>query len=535
MPRYVLHFCLVSPEGLSEQAQESWYNDRNALLKQLVDNMTSLGDCEVELTRARAAELLKFLEKMRKEKARTNSPWLEEKLVDDGKGPVEWFIADPGYMGDCSGGLSWDLHKPIGEEDYPLSVKADRMKPGFHLSGWTPLVYVSEAFKAVVEKYRLTGIEFIWCRDVGKYRAAQWYLPVCHRPLGRGLDCPWIDTTKLNGRGNQTMDPRGRHGLKGAFEDQYKAGAGPDDPTLKKVLRLLKSMELLNRSPGFGSFSRFLRKHLPETDFAYTVEDWEVNDENCKQRGLAFNRKARDILSANGVVRDAQCEPVMIMNQPPKGVENLDKKYGPAEPAFTPEQTAKLRELEAKARAEHLAHPKPPRAPDLKRSLSLLRARKRQTPKDFAKPASAKAIEETAKAFSRKIPAAWQQLLLISNGGRIDKSPLAAGCACIIMPLKDLAQWQRSESKYYRGRGAELPDSMLFIIHTEIGDSIWLDTSKPKPDGDCRVVLMSHETGDEERDWPTIAEFLEELLTETQERRARGVHFSNSGPRRRTV
>jgi hypothetical protein len=75
------------------------------------------------------------------------------------------------------------------------------------------------------------------------------------------------------------------------------------------------------------------------------------------------------------------------------------------------------------------------------------------------------------------------------------------------MPLKDLAEWQRSESKNYRG----------FIIHAELGDSIWLDTAQPKPGGDCRVVLMSHETWAEERDWPTVAEFLEELLTVTQE------------------
>ena len=183
---------------------------------------------------------------------------------------------------------------------------------------------------------------------------------------------------------------------------------------------------------------------------------------------------------------------------------------------FSPEQMAQLRELEAKAWAEHIAHPKPPRTPDLKRSLALLRARKKQTPKDFEKPASAKAIEGAAQALGRKIPAPWQQVLRICNGGRIDKSPLACGNACIIMPLKDLPQWQRSESKYYRGGGAELSDSMVFVMTTELGDSIWLDTGKEIANGDCRVVMMSHETWAEERDWPSVAEFLEELLTETQ-------------------
>jgi hypothetical protein len=234
-------------------------------------------------------------------------------------------------------------------------------------------------------------------------------------------------------------------------------------------------------------------------------------------RGLAMNRKARDLLKANRVVSDKECIPVIIVDRPPEGVEDLDGRYGPAEPAFSPEQLARLHELEAKAWAEHVGHPKPPRAPDLKRSLSLLRSRKRQTPKEFTKPASAKAIEEAARPLGREIPAAWQQVLRICNGGRIDKSPLAAGCACILTPVKDLAEWRRTETDYYRTIGAELPDSMLFIIHTEIGDSIWLDTAQPKRGGDCRVVLMSHETGEEEREWDSVADFLEELLTAEDE------------------
>jgi hypothetical protein len=54
---------------------------------------------------------------------------------------------------------------------------------------------------------------------------------------------------------------------------------------------------------------------------------------------------------------------------------------------------------------------------------------------------------------------------------------------------------------------------LLLVISTEIGDSNWLDTARPRPGGDGRVVLMSHETGEEQREWPSIAEFLEELLT----------------------
>jgi hypothetical protein len=255
MIRYLLKFCLVCPDGLSERAENRWYKDHVPLLKPLVDKMWRECDCEVELTPTRANELLKFLERMHKEKARTNGPWFEEHLIDDDKFSVEWFVANPTYRGECEGTLYWDVKTPMSDLSYPLSVRADRVKPQFHLSGWTPLVHVSEQFKRIVEEQRLTGIEFLWCRDVGKYRARQWYLPVCHESLGRGLDCPWIDARKLSGTGNQTLDPRGRHGLSGAFEDQYKAGAGPDDPVLKKLLKLLRSMEVLKTSVKAGVLS----------------------------------------------------------------------------------------------------------------------------------------------------------------------------------------------------------------------------------------------------------------------------------------
>jgi hypothetical protein len=510
MIRYVLQFCFCSPDKLSGTQEKEWDKEWNGALKPLTFWSNGLGDYKVDLTSPRGQEFFEFLQRARKAGARINGIGLEEELFDDEQHVVEWFELDPDYSGsEYFGGMD--------ENEY-LRLKPDRIKPGTHVVGYRDRPYVSERFKAVVERHRLKGIEFIWVRDIGKYKAPQWYLPVCLRALGRGVDPPWMDITKLSGRGFQVLEPTGRHGQSGTPIGQSLNLGAVTDALRKKLLPVAVSMELLNRHPYSTFVRRYLRDYLPDTDFAYTM--WDTCNspgEVVRMRGLAMNRKARDLLRANGIITDAQCKGVLILDEPPQGVENLDEKYGPAEPAFTAEQMAQLRELEAKAWAEHIAHPKPPRAPDLKRSLSLLRARKRQAPKDFAKPASAKMIEEAAKTSGREIPAAWQQVLRISNGGRIDKSPLAAGCACKIMPLKDLPQWQRSEAKYYRGGGADLPDSMLFIIHTEIGDSIWLDTAKQKPDGDCRVVLMSHETWSEERDWPTVAEFLEELLTETQE------------------
>src|SRR5262249_41057237 len=151
---------------------------------------------------------------------------------------------------------------------------------------------------------------------------------------------------------------------------------------------------------------RYLRKYIPDKDFAYTVWDSGSNGYNSRHRGLAFNRKARDILVENGVLKEREYEPVLILDRAPRGIEDLDRRYGKPVPAFTPEQMARLREHEAVVWAEHLSNPKPPRAPDLARSLSLLRARKKANTKDFDRPASPKALAQAARDLGIDLPEA---------------------------------------------------------------------------------------------------------------------------------
>src|SRR5262249_17507312 len=111
------------------------------------------------------------------------------------------------------------------------------------------------------------------------------------------------------------------------------------------------------------------------------------------------------------------------------------------------------------------------------------------------------------------MPDAWQKVLRVSNGGKITKSPLACEQSCQIVPVEKLAKSQREEVEYYRDINAPLPKGWFLVVQTETGDSIWLDTQRKKTDGECRVVLVSHETGETEREWPSVAAFVEELLT----------------------
>jgi hypothetical protein len=61
-------------------------------------------------------------------------------------------------------------------------------------AGHATYTFVSEKFKKVVEENGLTGIEFLWCKDVGRFAPAkQWYMIVLQNYIGKGLDAPWVD------------------------------------------------------------------------------------------------------------------------------------------------------------------------------------------------------------------------------------------------------------------------------------------------------------------------------------------------------
>jgi hypothetical protein len=374
---------------------------------------------------------------------------------------------------------------------------------------------VSAGFKSAVEDGGLTGLDFLWIRDSGRCRALQWYLPLPREPLGRGLDHPWYDPTKSKGQGYETTDPRARYGQGIATSlagFSLRSDASFGDPIKDRLLAAL--LALSRRRIVVASYLRFLRQHLPSTDFAFVMRDSQQGDEVTRGWGLAFNRKALDLLISRRLVGEAECVGVRVLDRAPEGVEDLDGRYGRPAPLLSVEEFARLRAEETSLWAEYQRDPKPPRAASLARSLSLLRAAKRRMPERYAGPSTPRSIAAAERTLSVEIPAAWQKVLRVTNGGKIEDSPLASGEACVIIPAENLSKSQREELSYYRDIRAELPDTLLVALQTEIGDSIWLDRAQQKPDGDCRVVLISHETGEEEREWSGVAAFLEELLSE---------------------
>src|SRR5262249_14741455 len=115
------------------------------------------------------------------------------------------------------------------------------------------------------------------------------------------------------------------------------------------------------------------------------------------------------------------------------------------------------------------------------------------------------------------LPAAWQKVLRTANGGLVSDCDLADGEACAIPSTEELPQFHREQLDAARCLDPEFPNHLLHVVQSQIGDYICLDTSKETKDSDCPVVLIGHETNEVERQWDSVASFLEELLASNSE------------------
>lgn len=494
---------------------EAWRKDVLTAVKPHVDKVHTnpIPDYLVDLDSPKLPQLIYAIEQLRKQKvAKTGSGKLTERFVDDGKTHVEWYVLRP-----AADFADWGAP---GRKEWPAlhclgvpTTKADSYRPGVHaLSGGG--CFVSEHLKSCIEQHGLTGVEFLWVPDRGKYAAPQWYLTVAAQPLGRGLDHPSFDpgkfVTKRTDRRDydQPTDPQWRYGITEWFSnDQFRSGAGYGHGAKERLLAMFEPGQLT-----VESFRRVLRGCLPETDFAYI---W-YQLESPRLRGLCINRKARDLLVRERLIREDECQGVLVVDRPDRGTEILDVlPGGPAGPgpAYSEEELAEIRrELQAWRKAFD-AQPRPVRQPSLPRSLRLLKAWKSQNPGQLNRAASLKAVEKANEALPLRIPAAWEKVLRAAGGGRVPRSQITdREGACILAATNDLLGFQQQHAWALEALASEFEGRLLVVGETEFNDCLALDAGAQSEGGDCRVLLISHETLEVDREWDNTASFVEALL-----------------------
>jgi hypothetical protein len=163
---------------------------------------------------------------------------------------------------------------------------------GVHLNS-----YVSERFKAFVEDSGFTGLDFLWLKDTGKYKARQWYDPIPQCPIGKGVDHPWFDPSKLEGSDSRQPNTEPyRTGVYHFSNAQLRHNAPIGAPT-KRIVELFSDVALT-----IITSRRHLRRYLPATDFAFSWHQEDSVDKDgrpLRQRDICVNlRAAKALLGA---------------------------------------------------------------------------------------------------------------------------------------------------------------------------------------------------------------------------------------------
>ena len=463
---------------------------------------------EIELNDISAKRIMKMVEGLKSAHiGYLGSGILIEKLTEGEMEESEWFMIYTRYS---------DALNQFDE--YP-TCKAYQCPPMVHILNHNQ---VSERFKQVVEDNDLSGLDFLWFKDVGKYKAPQWFWAIPHQPLGHGLDHEWFDRNRYRDYAlspNSPLDEGMKRTLskdlikeyvKGEthfdsryFKSDWTTGADEIDDLLS--LFLTDSSGRLN----VHSIPRYQRKYLPTTDFVYV---W-----NIPGTSLCINRKARDILYDNKIIVDGELIGILQHDNVPKGTENLDKERQFPYPLSYrkdsgPDFLSNLKEKEKKLLKEFLKIKKPIRKPNIKRSLQILRKSKKNRPDDFKRGISKKKLDEAIQQLSYKLPIYWMDALKISNGGwfGINKE----NYTCEITSVQDLNQFHFEINRDRKMSDEDYNEKLIYFGQSDCGDYFAFKKEEQSGLQDCPVHLISHEDFSLMREWEGIADFLESILIE---------------------
>ncbi|MHB0936750.1 MAG: hypothetical protein ACYC6A_10205 [Armatimonadota bacterium] len=423
---------------------------------------------------------------------------LKQELVEDEKTPGEWYRL-----------VSSTAIERDRENNGIETCKAYKMPPNAHIaSGPGYNQYVSAKSKAVVEEYRLTGIDFVWLKDTGKYRAQQWYIPVPLQPLGRGIDHPWFNAAVLKGSGSfQSQYPKWRTGVWTFDINQCKQGLQIDDPMYRELFDLFMLPRAFEQSwtLKFTAAPIYLRSFLPTTDFAYTWDDEDATDNSyCpKMRGFCFNRRAKDILLTHRLVNEKDIEMLQIVDVVPEGSTLLDGDTPLPEPYFTSEEVLHLTQILAPDWKRFLVTEKPVRRVTLNEALKYVRTEKAARKGDFQRGASKVAL--AGSPFP--LPGAWSVLLALSNGCLLNNE-------CELLPVGNIPERTNELRASIGGVFDEYPYERPLISVGYGPDGDWYALEdQDGPTEDSRVFRISHEDFSIIYCWETIPLFINDMLT----------------------
>lgn len=483
---------------------------------------------EIELTPKNIQMLLEaFKELKEKRVAYPSAGHIYETLSEESVTESEWFSIRTDTVNNYEKDLTID-------DGYPFS-KAYQYPPYVHIQGH----FVSEDFKALVEKEKLTGVDFLWAEDKGKYVAKQWYAMRATQAIGRGFDTPWFDNAiykefqtvsspkafveKMVKDGYTIDGEKYLHTKRAEYEQTFSkknrigityfpAVAVGDrlssNPLLNNLIHQFSLIGGLVNGLVISTVPRFLEQYLPQSDFAYYWKGAD-NEGHQAERVLCFRKKVKELLLSNAMIKEETISPLAIYDRLPEGCMDLanNTEYPPS--IYTDEVFNALKNEEQIRREKFNKKNLPRRVPNIKNTLKLLRHTKKEQADSSLKGMSKKKIEEFIESMEIILPTYWLEVLKISNGGEYGSKE---GYDCILIPLAKIELFHLDEVKYRKQIDENYEEEYTYFASTVTGDSYAFIKAPSLEVQDTKVVLISHEDFSIIREWESIADFLESIL-----------------------
>lgn len=402
--------------------------------------------------------------------------------------------------------------------DYPI-CKAYKYKNTLHIQNKH---YVSELFKNCIEKNNLTGLEFLWVKDIGGYQSSQWFSAIAKEPLGHGLDHAWFD------RGNYIKqsiendklkpDPISNNLMR--FDRVFSNGCWYFNNTNFKESWSTGTKiydQLISRFPketslgfSFACVPRVQRKYLPKTDFAYMwsrVDGPNYEGKFVRERDLYISNRAKKILLENFLITEKNIGKVIVLDEVPEGVIDLDLNSICPPPVYTDNEFLALKKLEAKYLLDFAKTIKKIRKPTIKSSLEKLKLEKNKRPDDFESGINITKINKYFESSTNKYPLLWNEILRITKGGYFDSDR-----EYYINPIESWSKNHDEIVSFLYSNDQDYNGNMVYFGNTANGDYLAFKKIESEVVNDCTILRISHEDESIFTEWNSIADFLHAIL-----------------------
>lgn len=370
----------------------------------------------------------------------------------------DWYELTPGEIKEAT-----EADRPVVETGDGGSLKLANLRAYHETSSgpkrWMEEILVSERFREACLRHGIPGAEFCWARDVGKYAAGQYFYLYGTQRISRIA----VDRElRLENR------------------EKIKELGG----WLPRIAEIFYRLQQINLQDCY------LASDLPAGGVAcaYCPRTFSY----CGRRKMLIHKDAAALLIREKAIAPAALRPAAV-------VETLPGGYTLDETQVKPRPTA---DYMARALAEYealKAAPRPVRQVSEKDALKVLRAAKRERKADFGKAmpkARAEALGQTPYAPMRPY------YLVVSGGYLSDEY--------------ELLPWDRTQECDGEFRVQMAAEELLeskpegvVIAKCPDGDTVLLCA-------DGSVVRFSHEMPEAIGQWPTLAQFIFDTVTEQE-------------------